>query len=332
MGDSFVTQAAFEDAVAKMISKMNDISLKLDRELESVRKEQSRLASSINNVQTQVLEKNGRFDATGSSSVSHAKYGPPPSPVHKLRFPKYDGAEDPLGWLHKCEQFFRSQATPEDQKVWTATFYLEGAAGQWYYRLEKNRGVPTWPDFVDGVNKRFGPPVRSNPLGELTQLRRTGSVEEYQEQFLMLLARCEGVTEQQQIDIFTAGLLQPMRMDVEMHKPASFEDAMALARAYERRTQVVDDSSRSLPRSTRSSSRTGSFSAAPAWSPSTPPASSASSATPGAPVKPAAPPGARFTRLTPEEMAQRRVDGLCFNCPEKFSREHARQCSMKGIY
>jgi hypothetical protein len=26
------------------------------------------------------------------------------------------------------------------------------------------------------------------------------------------------------------------------------------------------------------------------------------------------------------------MDGLCFNCPEKFSREHARQCSMKGIF
>jgi hypothetical protein len=28
-------------------------------------------------------------------------------------------------------------------------------------------------------------------------------------------------------------------------------------------------------------------------------------------------------------MARRRLDGLCFNCPEKFSQE---QCSMRGIY
>lgn len=37
-------------------------------------------------------------------------------------------------------------------------------------------------------------------------------------------------------------------------------------------------------------------------------------------------------RLMPEEMVQRRLAGLCFNCPEKFSREHSKQCSMKGIY
>jgi hypothetical protein len=31
-------------------------------------------------------------------------------------------------------------------------------------------------------------------------------------------------------------------------------------------------------------------------------------------------------------MARRREAGLCFNCPEKFSRDHLKQCSMRGIY
>jgi hypothetical protein len=26
---------------------------------------------------------------------------------HKITFETYDGREDPLGWLNKCEQFFR---------------------------------------------------------------------------------------------------------------------------------------------------------------------------------------------------------------------------------
>lgn len=52
---------------------------------------------------------------------------------------------------------------------------------------------------------------------------------------------------------------------------------------------------------------------------------------PDTPIKPGAPPGP-FTRLTLEEMAQRRLDGLYYNCPEKFSRNHIKQCMMKGIY
>jgi len=29
---------------------------------------------------------------------------------------------------------------------------LEGPAQQWYFRLERNRGMPTWPQFIDFVN------------------------------------------------------------------------------------------------------------------------------------------------------------------------------------
>ena len=39
-----------------------------------------------------------------------------------------------------------------------------------------------------------------------------------------------------------------------------------------------------------------------------------------------------MTRLTPDEMARRREEGLCFNCPEKFLREHLKHCTMKGLY
>jgi len=31
-------------------------------------------------------------------------------------------------------------------------------------------------------------------------------------------------------------------------------------------------------------------------------------------------------------MAKRREEGLCFNCPAKFTREHLKECTMRGIY
>lgn len=148
-------------------------------------------------MQTQLLERQGKFD---SSSNHPSASPPPPAIVHKLRFPKCDDAEDPLGWLHKCEQDFRSQST----QVWTATFYLESVASQCYYHLEKNRDdTPSWPDFVEAVNKRFGPPMRTNTLGTLAHCRRTGSVEAYQDQFLKLLARCDDVSERQEMTSLT---------------------------------------------------------------------------------------------------------------------------------
>lgn len=159
---TFVTLPQLDAVVDKIIGKINELGVKVDSETTDNKQEAARLLASINNVQTQLLKKQGRFDS--SSSSAHVQ-PPPPAIVHKLRLPKYDGADDSLSSLHKCEQYFRSQGTPEGQKVWTS-FYLESVASQWYYRLEKNRGsTPSWSDFVEGITQRFGLPMCTNTLG-----------------------------------------------------------------------------------------------------------------------------------------------------------------------
>jgi hypothetical protein len=98
----------------------------------------------------------------------------------KLNFPSFDGETDPLPWLNKCETYFRGMCTMVEEKVWIASLYLEGVATDWYYALERDHAIPSWARFVEFVNMTFGPPLRTNSLAELKDLRRTGSVEEYQ--------------------------------------------------------------------------------------------------------------------------------------------------------
>lgn len=70
---------------------------------------------------------------------------PPAVPsFHKLSFPMFDGKDDPLGWLSKCEQFFRAQRTLETDKVWLASFHLTGVAQQWNFEL-KHSGAGSPP-------------------------------------------------------------------------------------------------------------------------------------------------------------------------------------------
>jgi hypothetical protein len=149
----------------------------LAADVSTIKADQARLHVVVNKVQSDIVgdgsSSTGRGKGTSEASATTAS--------HKLRFPKYDGASDPLAWLHRCDQFFQAARTPEDDKVWYAAFYLDGDAQQWYFRLERNQGVPTWDRFVDLVSRRFGPPERSNPLGELIKLQRTGSVAEFQD-------------------------------------------------------------------------------------------------------------------------------------------------------
>ena len=82
----------------------------------------------------------------------------------------------------------------EEEKVWTASLHLDGVASEWYFQLERDFGMISWTRFAEYLNLRFGPPIPSNSLGELKELKRTSSVEEYQRCFLALLCRCDDLT------------------------------------------------------------------------------------------------------------------------------------------
>jgi hypothetical protein len=231
-----------------------------------------------------------------------------------------------LSWLNRCDQFFRIQDTPAAGKVFLATFYMTGDVAQWYALLEHNQGTPSWDDFFRLANQRFGPPLRGNALGELIQLQCTSTVVEYQHKFLSLLGRCEGLGENHQVDIFTVGLRNLLKTDVELEHPDTLEEAMALEHAYEQRLAMPADP---LPQESTSSCSTSGrpFPAKQLLlptAPSTPgPHDEASDAAPSAPW---------LKRLTAAKMVAKREHNGCYNCCEPFSREHLKTCAMKGVY
>jgi hypothetical protein len=118
-------------------------------------------------------------DTTGGAAPRN--HHPPPRDYHddlrnsfhrpKLNFPRYDGESDPLPWLNRCESYFRGMQTLAAEQVWMALLHMDGVAAEWYYALEREYGMVPWNRFTEFVNLRFGPPLRSNPLGELKELR-----------------------------------------------------------------------------------------------------------------------------------------------------------------
>lgn len=93
----------------------------------------------------------------------------------KLDFPTYDGIEDPLIWLHRCEKFFTNQRTANQEKVGLASFRMVGEAQLWVYQLELEEHNLTWGVFKEYCTLRFGPPMKSNPLGEVVNLKKASN-------------------------------------------------------------------------------------------------------------------------------------------------------------
>jgi len=67
--------------------------------------------------------------------------------VTKLDFPRYDGMEDPTGWICQAEQFFKLQRTEEVEKLPMAGYHLNGDVQLWYQRFKNRREGVNWEVF-----------------------------------------------------------------------------------------------------------------------------------------------------------------------------------------
>ncbi|CAD6220852.1 unnamed protein product [Miscanthus lutarioriparius] len=147
---------------------------------------------------------------------------------HKITFDTYDGRDDPLGCLNKCEQFFHGQLTREVDKVWMASYHLKGVAQQWYLVLETDIGRPSCPDFRRYCLQRFGPALNTNHLADLARLPFGANVDAYMEAFQARAAHAGDLTTLQRAKLFTGGLPDYIRVDVELHQPQNLQHAIHL--------------------------------------------------------------------------------------------------------
>jgi len=188
-------------------------------------------------------------DGTGHGGTPH------PPRYYKLDFPTYDGAVDPLNWLNHCEQFFCGQRTTASDRTWLASYHLMGGAQTWYYALEQDEGMPTWDRFRELCTLRFGPSFHGTRLSELARLPFVSTVQDYAERFNAVLCHARDLTASQKAELFTGGLPDHIRMDVELRHPEDLQTAMHLARAFERRAAAT--SAAGAPRGARPPQRTG---------------------------------------------------------------------------
>ncbi|WVZ58046.1 hypothetical protein U9M48_008358 [Paspalum notatum var. saurae] len=201
------------DAIMRALDAMNQKLAKLDT-IDEVQATVTRLEQQQQDQQAAIQRLENRELDRGRGPPPQGVHGDRPPKLHRIDFPKFDGKADPLLFINKCESFFHQQRILAEEQVWLASFHLEGPAQQWYIRVQREEGTPPWRRFTELLNLRFGPPLRSCPLGKLAACRRTGSVADYSERFLDLLAHAGPLTEPQQVQLFTKGLQEPLSIDV----------------------------------------------------------------------------------------------------------------------
>ncbi|EXB28516.1 hypothetical protein L484_006138 [Morus notabilis] len=223
----------------------------------------------------------------------------------RLDFPVYNGAEDPTIWICGAEQFFDFQNVAEAEKVRLASYYLEGDAQIWIQRKNTLNEHIDWARFKRELMLRFGSAPYEDGFGELCKLKQTSTVRDYQSRFERLLSKAGVLTAEQETACFISGLRDSLQADVKAHGPTALASAITLARIYEGRNQSTTKWA-SHPRPT--STPRPSFPSSNRRHES----EEKSASTPEFPVR----------RFTPSELQQRRAQGLCFHCDERYTPNH----------
>ncbi|KAL4282483.1 hypothetical protein GQ457_16G010960 [Hibiscus cannabinus] len=239
----------------------------------------------------------------GSSILGRHK----PTPVQLARFSGFN----PERWVPQADRYFDFYGIKEIDRLTISSFYLDDSAADWYDWMHRNRQLVGWNSFTDALIKRFCVRELEEPEGLLAKLHQITTVSEYRGRFEAVSNRTMYLPPLFLVHCFVSRLRADIKHVVLIHKPLTLEDAMSLAHLREQRIALekglvrpsLGNSKPLLP--TPKMATTDSVLQPPRSLPL-----NSSNQKLG------------FQRLTPAETTQKRAQGLCYRCDEKYTWDH----------
>jgi len=250
-------------------------------------------------------------------SLSLAIVAQPQFCTPKIELNTFDGT-NPLEWVFQAEQFFSFYSIPHENRLALASFYMKGDALSWFKWMHQNNQLFDWSSFAKALELRFGPSTYENFQAQLFKLRQYGTVTDYQTQFEKLGNRVIGLPPEALLNCFVSGLIPEIRHELAVQKPYTITQAIGLAKLIE--AKLTDSKGRppkpfaSTPNSPANSTSNGpkTPSTLPIVARQSSPTTLTNTSNTKFPIR----------RLTAAQMQERRAQGLCYNCDEKYVMGH----------
>lgn len=237
--------------------------------------------------------------------------------MSKIEFPRFNG-DDVKSWLFRCKHFFKIDEVQEEMKVELAAMHLSDRALVWHQQFLKKYGDGCpWEFYAEQVLKRFGS-VFEDPMVELKNLKQSGTVQAYQDQFEDLLNRLE-LPKSLAISLFIGGLKDEISLPVRMFKPITLVDLFTMAKMQEKTNSVNKQRYTPILPTPKANpvnnynNRSNTYVARP---------NNASYVNNGSSYRQNQTP---YKRLTQKEIEEKRSKNLCFYCDQKYVPGH--KCS-----
>jgi len=203
---------------------------------------------------------------------------------------KFDGSH-PSAWIAQMEQYFKLNRILDDAtQLMLGSMYLDNERWQWWeWHQRCTAPFRTWTQFMKALQDRFD--QESSFLGHLTKLRQTGTMDEYITAFEALAFHTWGLSDVFYTECFISGLKEAIKAQVLLHHPPTWTEACKVARNVERalaaQYSCPNFSAKGRPPQAHNTTQT-----------------------------------LKVQKVSPAEMAERRKQGLCYYCDEKYSLGH----------
>jgi hypothetical protein len=203
---------------------------------------------------------------------------------------KFDGS-DPTGWVTQMKNYFSLYDITDDlAKLLYGVLHLNQERWQWWqWKKTSRQGYIAWTHFVADLYEHFD--IDTNHLGCLKKLKQSRTMEDFIAAFERLTFWTEGMSDAFFRWCFISGLKDDIRAHVLMDWPQSWVEA---TKRDKEAKQIISFQNQK-----------------PSFIPRTKPVNPT---TPSAPLK--------IQKLTRDEMAERQLKGLCYNCDEKYFPGH----------
>jgi hypothetical protein len=227
----------------------------------------------------------------------NSNFGLKTNHVPKIDMRNFDG-KDPITWILQMEQLFDLHNVLHTQKVRISSLYLESNQFVWYRWICSRKSLVTWTIFTEEMIAHYEDTRSNTFFRQLINLKKKGSVTEHIENFQRLNIKVTDIPDEHLIYVFIGTLKDNIQHEVCLWEPKSLENAFKVARNVESKNMAMA-TRRTNPNIYRENNAPSSKTPQP-------------------------------TRLTPQQLEERKEKGLCFNCDNKYSKGH--KCGEKKLF
>ncbi|CAA7022526.1 unnamed protein product [Microthlaspi erraticum] len=258
--------------------------------------------------------------------------------LKKIELPALDGSS-PYSWISLAERFFRLGRYSDEERLDLLSITLKGPALNWFNHEMLRNPFRDWAQFKKRMIARFSQKIEENPGKRLFSLKQRGSIEDYVNEFEELTTIVTGIDEENLEHMFYIGLKPEMKEVIKMQNPRGLTNCFnaviamegsAFCKSMAEAVNPFRRASSSLPlrgstfyNAQRPGRNTSSDSVEKTSNPSNgkPPWRNGVGKNYSGMIK-----------LTPAEIAEKRHLGLCYKCPEKWSKTHECQNMLLQVF